>query len=66
MHYLMTGIDPANNPFHFVPVRTVNAHTPPELERMIANMAETDQNNRPDSVKVVRQQLERIKLSLTP
>jgi serine/threonine protein kinase len=66
MHHLLTGIDPANNPFHFTPVRTVQAQIPPELERLIANMVEMDPNNRPSSVKVVRQQMERIRLSLTP
>ncbi|HLI69621.1 MAG TPA: serine/threonine-protein kinase [Ktedonobacteraceae bacterium] len=60
LHELLTGLNPADSPFHFAPI-----HLPPhpahtELEQLIARMVEVDATKRPASIALVHQALEHI------
>jgi serine/threonine protein kinase len=59
LHYLLSGVDPSDAPFSFEPL-----HIPayPELGSLIQCMVERDVRQRPASMSVVKQELQRIAL----
>ncbi len=61
LHHLLTGDDPAENPFHLAPLCTLDATHPADLETLIADMLSLDASERPASIATVKQELERIK-----
>lgn len=60
MHELLTGINPAEAPFTFAPLRLSPQAGHPELEQLIVQMVEVDIHRRPNNVTVIRQALENI------
>lgn len=51
LHYLLTGRDPGENPFHFDPVTKFNPHVSPLMEAVIARAVEIEPHHRFSSVK---------------
>jgi serine/threonine protein kinase len=69
LHQLLTGNDPTQTPFQFSPLQLQGQPTSPELESLIMQMLEINVNKRPDSMAVVKQELQRIatwKSALSP
>src|SRR5258707_1190886 len=66
LHQLLTGFDPTKTltPFCFPPIQQLNPHVPPQLEKLIAQMVETDPEKRPPSILVVKRELQHIKQEL--
>lgn len=60
LHQLLSGLSPALNPFLFAPFRHTGQSVPAELETLIMRMLDLDENNRPVSVALVQQELQRI------
>ncbi len=60
MHELLTGLNPADSPFNFAPMRLPQHPGNYELEQLIAHLIALDANNRPANVTQVRQALESI------
>jgi serine/threonine protein kinase len=60
MHELLTGLNPADSPFNFAPMRLPPHPGNGELEQLIAQLVSLDANNRPANVNQVRQALEGI------
>ncbi len=60
LHQLLTGHDPSESPFTFVPVALKNSPTLAGLDTLIASMVSVDSNKRPASVLLVKQALQRI------
>lgn len=56
LHQLLTGDDPTQTPFHFKPFST----SYPRLEDLVMSMVETDERQRPPTMKHVRGTLQRI------
>ncbi|HEU5380900.1 MAG TPA: serine/threonine-protein kinase, partial [Ktedonobacteraceae bacterium] len=59
LHYLLTGIDPSDQPFFFVPVSQANASINREITQLLQNMVEMDAQKRPDSAEKVLEELQR-------
>jgi eukaryotic-like serine/threonine-protein kinase len=59
LYALLSGVDPSEAPFHFVPLY-IPAY--PDLNTLIMNMVENDTRKRPPSMSVVKQELQRIAL----
>ena len=59
LHQFLSGHNPTLNPFRFVPLLRLNQPVPAELEALIMQMVDLDQNNRPASVAIVQQELQR-------
>ncbi len=59
LHTLLSGVDPSDAPFRFVPL-----HIPayPDLNSLIMHMVENDAHKRPPSMSEVKQELQRIAL----
>ena len=57
LHHLLSGNDPSNSPFRFAPLRLSG---PAGLEALIARMVEISEDQRPASVSVVKQELQRL------
>jgi len=62
LHQMLTGIDPAIQPFQFQPVRSVNPGVSVGLERLVMQMVELDPAKRPASVTTIQQALHNIAL----
>jgi serine/threonine protein kinase len=60
MHHLLTGDDPADNPFNFSPLHLPLNPTLVGLDTLIMSMVSVDANQRPASVSHVRMILQRI------
>jgi serine/threonine protein kinase len=58
LHHLLTGLDPSQSPFRFVPLS--GAGMPAGLATLIAQMLTMDASNRPASMAEVKQQLQRL------
>lgn len=60
LHFLLSGDDPADNPFSFAPFRLYGQAGLTELETLILRMVELDMNNRPADIDAVGLELQRI------
>lgn len=60
LHEALTGKDPAEDPFHFTPIRVPGQIIPPDLEALILHMVEMDMSKRPTSAATVKAELWRI------
>jgi eukaryotic-like serine/threonine-protein kinase len=60
LHQMLSGHSPALNPFLFAPFRRTGQSIPAELEGLIMQMVDLDENNRPASVAIIEQELQRI------
>ena len=63
LHQVLTGQDPSLNPFRFQPLRVYDRALPTELERLVAQMLETDMERRPASADEVRCRIQAITAS---
>jgi len=59
LHQLLSGHSPTLNPFRFAPLLFLDQAVPTELEALIMQMVDLDENNRPASVAIVQQELQR-------
>jgi len=66
LHYLLTGIDPSEQPFFFRPASQVNSAVNPALEALLKQMLDMDSERRPASAQDVLQALERATTKMTP
>jgi WD40 repeat protein len=57
LHFLLSGDDPAEHPFQFAPLE---ASVPVELNTSIFQMLEIDPARRPESIDIIKRQLERL------
>ncbi len=61
LHQMLTGDDPSRTPFRFAPLASAsNRPALAQLDTLIASMVHMDAGQRPESVAVVKQQIERI------
>ncbi|GCE30973.1 hypothetical protein KDA_64570 [Dictyobacter alpinus] len=60
LHQLLTGIDPAENPFHFGPLRLYATTNLAALDQMLQKMVSIEVDQRPASIQVVQAELERL------
>ncbi len=65
LHQMLTGNDPTEVPFRFLPLHTYGLHYPQTsaidlLDRLIMQMVDLDPTHRPGSMALVKQQLEYI------
>ncbi|MBV9257048.1 MAG: serine/threonine protein kinase [Ktedonobacteraceae bacterium] len=60
LHEALTGKDPAEDPFHFSPIRGTGQTIPPDLETLILRMVDMDMSKRPMSAAAVKAELWRI------
>ena len=60
LHNLLTGIDPSLSPFQFAPLQQQGRPIPPGLESLIMQMLEMNEGKRPESMIVIKQQLQSI------
>jgi serine/threonine protein kinase/lipoprotein NlpI len=58
LHFLLTGVDPSDQPFFFRPAGQLNPNVPQELEDLLQRMLDMTATNRPETslevVKVLR------------
>jgi serine/threonine protein kinase len=59
LHQMLTGLDPSQTPFRFVPLQ-LNDQWALSIEPLIMQMVEMDQSKRPTSMAIVKQELQRI------
>ena len=59
LHQMLTGDDPSHTPFHFAPLQ-LNDQWAQSIEPLLMQMVEMDASKRPDSMAVVKQELQRI------
>ncbi|MHC9540212.1 MAG: serine/threonine protein kinase [Vulcanimicrobiota bacterium] len=57
LHYLLTGRDPGENPFHFDPVTRFNPQVSPLMEAVVARAVEIEPHHRFTSVKEMKEVL---------
>ncbi|HEY6286797.1 MAG TPA: serine/threonine-protein kinase [Ktedonobacteraceae bacterium] len=60
LHQLLTGNDPAQNPFHFERSALQGQSIHLRLQLLVLQMVEMDRDNRPSSMAIVKQALEQI------
>lgn len=61
LHQMLTGIDPAQSPFRFVPLALAGQQaTQPELDALIVSMVHMDASRRPESVSDIKRHIEGI------
>jgi len=60
LHNLLTGIDLSLSPFQFAPLQQQGRPIPPGLESLIMQMLEMNEGKRPESMIVIKQQLQSI------
>jgi hypothetical protein len=60
LHQLLTGDDPSQSPFRFAQLHLLDQPVLAELETLIMQMVEMDATKRPESIVVVKQELQRI------
>jgi serine/threonine protein kinase len=61
LHQLLSGDDPSETPFRFVPLRLYGPQGLSELEALILRMVEIEVENRPASISEVKEELEHIR-----
>src|SRR5712692_10961623 len=59
LHLMLTGDDPSQTPFHFAPLQ-LNDQWAQSIGPLLTQMVEMDASKRPDSMVVVKQELQRI------
>jgi serine/threonine protein kinase len=66
LHQCLTGLDPSESPFVFDPFSALGLPTqpPPELERLVLGLVESDMKKRPASAALVRQEIQGIQRRL--
>ncbi len=57
LHFLLTGRDPADDPFNFPPVRALNPAVPPALEAIVAQALRSAPDERWQSAREMRRAL---------
>jgi serine/threonine protein kinase len=60
LHQLLTGDDPSQTPFRFAPLQFQDQPALAGLETLIMQMVEMDVDKRPESIAVVKEELQRI------
>ncbi len=60
LHQMLTGMDPAERPFRFVPLQSSGRYIPPNLARIVMQMLDMDDTRRPASMNAVKQELQRV------
>ena len=60
LHHLLTGDDPSLTPFRFAPFQCNGQLASAGLDTLIMQMVEVDEHKRPESMAIVRQELQRI------
>jgi serine/threonine protein kinase len=60
LHQLLTGNDPSQTPFRFAPLQAQDQPALSELEQLIMQMVQMDATQRPESIIVVKEELQRI------
>jgi WD40 repeat protein len=64
LHQLLTGNDPSVTPFRFAPLQASGHFLLVPLARLITQMVEIDEDKRPPSMAIVKQELQRITAGL--
>ncbi len=59
LHQLLTGDDPSQTPFHFAALQVEDQPELCDLERLIMQMVQVDAAKRPESITVVKEELQR-------
>src|SRR5258708_1406817 len=59
LHYLLTGVDPSDQPFFFRPASQLNTAIHPELDALLLKMLDMDAQQRPASAQDVLAELSR-------
>ncbi|GCE10656.1 hypothetical protein KTT_05150 [Tengunoibacter tsumagoiensis] len=60
LYQLLSGWNPADSPFRFSPLASHRVRVPADLEALLLRMVEVDDQKRPASMLIVRQELQRI------
>ena len=60
LHQMLSGRDPTQNPFQFLPLDLGAAAPGPALAVLVLRMVKLNQNQRPASMLIVKQELQRI------
>jgi serine/threonine protein kinase len=60
LHQMLSGMDPAERPFRFVPLQASGRSIPASLARIVMQMLDMDDTRRPASMHAVKQELQRI------
>jgi serine/threonine protein kinase len=58
LHQMLTGKDPSETPFQFVPIRSYRSSLPADLETLISEMVDMAPQKRPASMSYVKERLE--------
>src|SRR6266700_1517825 len=66
LYQLLSAHDPAATPFRFPPLQSLVPSIPAELAKLITQMLDMDENNRPASMLEVKQRLQRIAALASP
>src|SRR6266581_921852 len=65
LYQMLTGIDPTQTPFQFTPLKLPGHQALPlGLDTLIMNMLELDETKHPDTMRIVKQELQRISVQL--
>ena len=60
LYRLLTGQNPSETPFHFVPLHLGNHSPVADLEHLIGRMVDMDAGRRPANMQIIKQQLQQI------
>ena len=60
LHQLLTGDDPSQTPFHFASLQVEDQPELCDLEELIMQMVQMDAAKRPESITIVKEELQRI------
>ncbi|HZR41163.1 MAG TPA: serine/threonine-protein kinase, partial [Ktedonobacteraceae bacterium] len=63
LHHLLTGDDPSETPFYFAPLRLYGSDELNKLEALIMRMVQMDASKRPESIKMVQEELQQLSLA---
>ncbi len=66
LHHLLTGIDPAENPFRFERSSLQAQSVPHRLQSLVLQMVEMEVNHRPSSMVIIKQALEQMTVASRP
>lgn len=64
LHQLLSGNDPSQNPFTFVPIPSHGQTNIITLENLIKQMVTVDRNKRPSCIATIKQELQRVEAQL--
>lgn len=62
LHTMLTGDDPSESPFRFASLHRTGQTIPDELEQLLTRMVAVDARQRPESMAIVKDELQRISL----